>query len=94
MVATSTSASRKHPQSLVNDADTVLSGPVALQGFQAVAWRGAKVVDRSRSVDHIELPQRHLGNLLLVLHSLLSGFAEWDHFSLSYGEKERAGKLP
>src|SRR5262245_43111393 len=44
---------------LLVDANGVLAPPIALQGFQPVAWRGAQVVQPRRGVHHIQFAQRY-----------------------------------
>jgi hypothetical protein len=45
---------------LVVDSDAVAAGAVAAEPFQAIARRDAKVIERSRVVQHSELPPRDL----------------------------------
>ena len=46
-----------HPPLLV-DADAVLSRPIPLQGFKAIARRQAKIVQPLRRVERLELGSR------------------------------------
>jgi hypothetical protein len=48
---------------LVVDADAVLSGAIAFQGFQAVAGRQGQVTQFARAIKLRELPQGHALNL-------------------------------
>src|SRR6185437_957951 len=49
---------------LIVDAHAVLPVPIALQRLEPVAGRRAQIIERSRGVEHIELPLRLLSNLL------------------------------
>jgi len=48
---------------LIIDPDAVLTGTGTLQGFQSVAWRGAKVVQPARLVQPQQLASGHPLNL-------------------------------
>src|SRR5262245_21204398 len=50
--------SKAHPP-LPVDPDTVLTCAVALQGFELVAGRRSQIGKSRRSIEHIELAQRH-----------------------------------
>src|SRR6185312_4768911 len=45
---------------LVVDPDAVLAFAVALQGFQAIGWRNAEVIQGRRGIEHAELAARDL----------------------------------
>jgi hypothetical protein len=43
---------------LVVDANRILTRPVALQGFKAIAWRSPKIAKSPRLVEETQLAQR------------------------------------
>ena len=47
---------------LIVDADAVLAGTIAFQGFQPIAGRGLQVQEVRRRVNHVQFTQGNLGD--------------------------------
>lgn len=53
---------------LIVDADAVLPGPIATQGFQTIPGRDPQVIQRCRDLEHVQLAQGDLLDLPPASH--------------------------
>ena len=85
---------------LVIDADAVLSGPRAAQGFEAVAWRDAEITQMLRRIERLELRSSAALNLVRQTSDRIAGKQcrralvgeAFDHGKQTYREAVRSSR--